>query len=224
MSLLSAGKNAYSMLTGGFAAMGQSITNFGVEMGSQWIADFGYGFGGGINAGATTAGLLGSAAGIAAGAGIGLMGGKLISGGYSAWGASGNRAVNTGTAAGAAIGSIVPGLGTALGAVVGGCWAASSTGPSDVDRRSMTTPRSLAISARWAFSGYTSTPGSRRADGSVAAEAGSRWARLMTGCWGPERGFRRDEEERREPGRRYWCVGEVAGHLQRSDPGQADEG
>lgn len=158
MSLLSAGKNAYSMLTGGFAAMGQSITNFGVEMGSQWIADFGYGFGGGINAGATTAGLLGSAAGIAAGAGIGLMGGKLISGGYSAWGASGNRAVNTGTAAGAAIGSIVPGLGTALGAVVGGLLGgvfnrAFGRGPKKYDDTTF-----VGDFGSLGFSGYTSTP------------------------------------------------------------------
>ncbi|MGE8627714.1 phage tail length tape measure family protein [Achromobacter denitrificans] len=158
MSLLTAGKNAYSMLTGGFAAMGQSITNFGVEMGSQWIADFGYGFGGGINAGATTAGLLGSAAGIAAGAGIGLMGGKLISGGYSAWGASGNRAVNTGTATGAAIGSIVPGLGTALGAVVGGLLGgvfnrAFGRGPKKYDDTTF-----VGDFGSLGFSGYTSTP------------------------------------------------------------------
>lgn len=158
LSLLSAGKNAYSMLTGGFAAMGQSITNFGVNMGSQWIADFGYGFGGGINAGATTAGLLGSAAGIAAGAGMGLMGGKLISGGYSAWGESGNRAVNTGTAAGAAIGSIVPGLGTALGAVVGGLLGgvfnrAFGRGPKKYDDTTF-----IGDFGSLGFSGYTSTP------------------------------------------------------------------
>lgn len=157
-SLLSAGKNAYSMLTGGFAAMGQSITNFGVEMGSQWIADFGYGFGGGVNASATSAGLLGSAAGIAAGAGIGLMGGKLISGGYSAWGKSGNRAVNTGTAAGAAIGSIVPGLGTALGAVVGGVLGgvfnrAFGRGPKKFGETTF-----VGDFNSLGFSGYTSTP------------------------------------------------------------------
>ncbi|EHK64775.1 phage tail length tape measure family protein [Achromobacter arsenitoxydans] len=158
MSLLSAGKNAYSMLTGGFGAMGQSITNFGVEMGSQWIADFGYGFGGGINAGATTAGLVGSAAGIAAGAGIGLMGGKLISGGYSAWGSSGNRTVNAGTAAGAAIGSIVPGLGTALGAAVGGLLGgvfnrAFGRGPKKYDDTTF-----VGDFGSLGFSGYTSTP------------------------------------------------------------------
>jgi phage-related minor tail protein len=158
MSLASAGKNIYSLATGGFAAAGQSITGFGVEMGSQWIADFGYGFGGGVNAGATTAGMMGSAAGIAAGAGIGLMGGKLISGGYSAWGNSGNRAVAAGTAAGAAIGSIVPVLGTALGAAVGGLLGGVFNRAFGRGQKKFGDTTFVGDFDSLGFSGYTSTP------------------------------------------------------------------
>jgi len=118
LSVASSAKSVYSMLTGGFAAAGQSITDLGVSMGSQWVADFGYGFGQGAGATATSAGTLGAASGVLAGAAIGFTGGKLISGKYAL--GNSNVTVGAGTAIGAGIGSIVPGLGTALGALVGG--------------------------------------------------------------------------------------------------------
>ncbi|AZY48859.1 phage tail length tape measure family protein [Bordetella avium] len=156
LSLLSAGKNAYSLATGGFAAVGQQITDLGVKLGSQWVADFGYGFGQGANAAATTAGTVGQMAGVASGAALGFLGGKLISGKYAVGNA--NLTVGAGTAAGAALGSIVPGIGTALGATLGGLLGgvvnrAFGRGPKRFGDTTL-----VGEVGAFGFSGYTSTP------------------------------------------------------------------
>lgn len=84
------------------------------------------GFAGAWSAGTTAlgagnvAGGLGTLAGALAPALAGVLGGKLISGQYSAIGGNSNTAVLGGTALGAAAGSFIPGLGTAIGAAIGG--------------------------------------------------------------------------------------------------------
>lgn len=59
----------------------------------------------------------GTLAGYGAGAMVGIYGGRLISGGYSAFGGSGNTAVNLGTIAGMVIGGPI---GAAIGGAIGG--------------------------------------------------------------------------------------------------------
>ena len=124
LSMASSLKSAYDMFSGGFASAGAVFTDLGVSMGSQFIADFGYGFGTGFTTGsgvtANAGAMLGAAANAAAGIAAGIGIGELISGGKSAIGGNSLFATGGGTAIGAAIGSIVPGIGTAIGASVGG--------------------------------------------------------------------------------------------------------
>lgn len=117
-SLLQAGKGAYDAITTGFAGVGDSIAS-GVQAGLSYFGYYPSAASGLATAGgqaltplAAGAGTVGS---IAAGAGLGYLGGTLISGQYGSKGT-----VIGGTAVGAAIGSIVPGLGTAIGAALGG--------------------------------------------------------------------------------------------------------
>lgn len=114
-------KTAYTMVTGGFTSLGETI--------SRSIVDLGASFGDlqGIDLALSESGAslleaastIGTVASITAGIGAGLGIGNLISGGKSIGGSSWTS-VGTGTALGAAIGSVVPVLGTALGAAVGG--------------------------------------------------------------------------------------------------------
>lgn len=135
-SLANIGKSVYDAVSAGFTglatSLGTGVGALGNLIGSSSLSGFGTGLasGGysaagqaylaqnvpGAAAGLSTAPLITAAAGIAAG----VLGGKLVSGGYSAFGGSGNSAVNTGTAVGAVVGSIVPVIGTAIGALVGG--------------------------------------------------------------------------------------------------------
>lgn len=129
LSLFNTGKSLYNLISGGTAmTIGGGLTSLGNLVGSQSLSGFGMGFSGwgpmaeayapasSISAGATTA----SYAIPALAALAGNLGGKALSGGYSAFGGSGNSAVNTGTAVGAVVGSVVPVIGTAIGALVGG--------------------------------------------------------------------------------------------------------
>ena len=67
----------------------------------------------GYSTGAAAAPVVGALAGIAGG----VYGGRMISGGYAAFGGSGNTAVNVGTAIGTAI---LPGIGSLVGGLIGG--------------------------------------------------------------------------------------------------------
>lgn len=143
MSMFSTVKDAYNVFTGAYGAgavsgLGSAATSLGSLTGSSAITNFGIGVKGGylapglagpttagapgaMGAGASTGSALGAAATTVAGIYGGVSVGKMISGGYSAWGgSSGNSAVNTGTAIGASVGSVVPGIGTAVGALIGG--------------------------------------------------------------------------------------------------------
>lgn len=143
MSMFSTAKDAYNAFTGAYGAgavsgLGSAATSLGSLTGSSALTNFGIGVKGGylapglagpttagapgaMGAGATTGSALGAAATTVAGIYGGVTVGKMISGGYSAWGSgSGNSAVNTGTAIGAAVGSIIPVIGTAFGALIGG--------------------------------------------------------------------------------------------------------
>lgn len=117
LDMLTVGKNIYSAISGGFTTLTNSIATY-VQQGFNFLTGAGPMAAGQLPGQAAQ--LIGGAGSVLAGAYGGIMGGRLISGGYSAFGGSGNAAVNTGTAAGALIGSIFPGLGTALGALVGG--------------------------------------------------------------------------------------------------------
>lgn len=133
-SLLQVGKSAYDTYSNALgASLGTAVAGFGNLIGSSAISAFGAGMGlsasqaaaaaeaytsagMGTTASALTAGsTAGAAAGVVGGVGVGLLGGKLISGQYGS-----NATVVAGTAIGAAIGSIVPVLGTAIGAAIGG--------------------------------------------------------------------------------------------------------
>lgn len=119
MSLLNTGKSLYSAISSGFAGISASVAN-GVQSGMNFFAGTGGFVGQGPMQMSGFAQGAGALSGIAAGVGIGIMGGGLISGQYSAMGSDPNNAVYAGTAAGAAIGSIIPVIGTALGAAIGG--------------------------------------------------------------------------------------------------------
>lgn len=112
MSLLSLGKNIYQAITGGFASLSGTVAT-SVQSGLNWLT----GSGGMISQGPIQVGGFASGLGTVAGYGAGMLGGiyggRLISGGYSAFGSSGNSAVNVGTIAGTL-------LGGPLGALVGG--------------------------------------------------------------------------------------------------------
>lgn len=118
---------------GSVASAGGVIAKIGETFGSEAIKSFAVGMKGSTLApglaGPTTAGasgamgagaIAGQVLNILGGVAGGISGGKLISGGYSAFGGSGNSTVNAGTAVGAAIGSFVPAIGTAIGSLLGG--------------------------------------------------------------------------------------------------------
>ncbi len=115
MGLLSLGKNIYQAITGGFASLSGSVAT-SVQSGLNWLS----GSGGMISQGPIQVGGLASGMGTIAGYGAGMMGGvyggRLISGGYSAFGSSGNSAVNVGTVAGSFFGPI----GALVGGLLGG--------------------------------------------------------------------------------------------------------
>lgn len=112
-NLVSMGRNVISALNGGFATLANDIAVY-AQQGINWVT----------GQTATAASLPGSAAqaiggfgSAVAGIGAGVMGGRLVSGGYSAiGGSSGNTAVNVGTA----IGTIWGPLGSAIGGLIGG--------------------------------------------------------------------------------------------------------
>lgn len=144
LSFLSSIKDAAGVLTGsaGVAAvsgLGTAASFLGNATGSSTLANFavgvkgGYlapglagpttvGAGGATGAGASTSQFLGPAASIVAGIFGGQSLGRMVSGGYSAFGgASGSSAVNTGQGAGTALGAILGGpIGAAIGALLGG--------------------------------------------------------------------------------------------------------
>ncbi|MBF9263939.1 phage tail length tape measure family protein [Acidovorax cattleyae] len=111
--IFSMGKSIYSAITGGFTTLTNNIAMY-AQQGINFVS----------GAGPMTAGQLPGAAaqgvGLAgsylAGAYGGIMGGRMISGGYSAIGSSGNTAVNVGTAIGAIFGP----LGALVGGLIGG--------------------------------------------------------------------------------------------------------
>lgn len=142
ISLLQTAKGAYDALTNGLSAFSTSVggmlTTVGNFFGSSSLSAFGTGMGMSSSQAAAAAqaynaaGMTGTGSAISAGSTVGAVGtaaagviggvygGRLVSGGYSAFGGSGNSAVNAGTAIGATVGSIVPVIGTAVGALVGG--------------------------------------------------------------------------------------------------------
>ncbi|WP_375577099.1 tape measure protein [Paracidovorax oryzae] len=115
MDMLSIGKNIYSAITGGFQALSGQIATY-VQSGMNFIS----GSGGLVSQGPIQVGGFANGVGVAgsylAGAYGGIMGGRMISGGYSAIGSSGNTAVNVGTAIGAIFGP----LGALIGGLLGG--------------------------------------------------------------------------------------------------------
>ena len=144
LSFLSSIKDAAGVLTGsaGVAAvsgLGTAASFLGNATGSSTLANFavgvkgGYlapglagpttvGAGGATGAGASTSQFLGPTASIVAGIFGGQSLGRMVSGGYSAFGgASGSSAVNTGQVAGTALGAILGGpIGAGIGALLGG--------------------------------------------------------------------------------------------------------
>lgn len=129
-SLVGLGQQAYSYYNalsnaGGLAGMiGSNVASYGTALNSPWMSNFGVGmqnpsfYGGMSSAPGVSAGqFAGAAANWAGGVGLGIYGGRAISGGYSAMGgSSGNTAVNAGTA----IGAIWGPLGAAIGGAIGG--------------------------------------------------------------------------------------------------------
>ncbi len=117
MNLLSLGKNIYQAITGGFASLSGTVAT-SVQSGLNWLS----GSGGTIAQGPIQVGGFASGMGTIAGYGAGMMGGiyggRLISGGYSAFGSSGNAAVNAGTIVGSLFGPIGSLVGGLLGGVV----------------------------------------------------------------------------------------------------------
>lgn len=116
-NLLSIGKNIIGAIQGGFAGLANNIAVY-AQQGINFLTGAGPMAAGQLPGSAAQA--IGGAGAVVAGAYGGIMGGRLISNGYSVVGSSGNTAVNVGTAAGAIIGSIIPVIGTALGALLGG--------------------------------------------------------------------------------------------------------
>lgn len=118
MGSLNTLSSLYNAVTSGFSTMGNMVGSIGssfqygttmFSQQSQMLAAQEAGMG-------TLSGSMGSAASALGGAMVGVMLGKMISGGYSAIGKSGNTAVVAGTA----IGSIFGPLGAAIGGVIGG--------------------------------------------------------------------------------------------------------
>lgn len=128
-SLASTVKTGYTAISTGFASLGTSIgqglSYVGNAIGSNSLYSFGQGMqgfsAGGVGSGIspTAAGygqMASTVAGYAAGAAVGVYGGRAISNGYAISG-SGNGAVNAGTA----IGAIVAGpIGAAIGGLIAG--------------------------------------------------------------------------------------------------------
>ena len=140
MGMASGLKTAYTMVTGGFAALGATVTQFTAQAAGSIIS--GAAVGSATEAAgvalAQSAGAIGSAASVLAGVGAGLMVGNLISDGKGIGGGSSWATVGGGAAAGALIGSVVPIVGTALGAAIGGVVgglanAAFGTGKKKID-------------------------------------------------------------------------------------------
>ena len=113
--ILSIGRNIYSAITGGFSVLSGQVATW-VQSGMNLIS----GTGGTIAQGpiqvGATASNLGTVAAYGAGITGGVMGGRLISGGYSAFGGSGNTAVNLGTLVGSWFGPV----GALAGGLIGG--------------------------------------------------------------------------------------------------------
>lgn len=118
-TLFQAGKTIYDGFASGFANVGTAASSIYAKAAGQKLVEDAAGniYLSQAPAGTTA---IGSAASAAAGAAVGVYGGRAISGGYAAFGGSGNGTVNAGTAIGAVVGSIVPVIGTAVGAAVGG--------------------------------------------------------------------------------------------------------
>lgn len=129
-TLFQAGKTIYDGFASGFGSVGSTAaglydaaaaysgSTYGTAFGSQqsaMLAAQDLGLGGGASTGSTA---FGTAASYAAGAAVGVYGGRAISGGYSAIGGSGNTAVNVGTAIGAIWGPIGAAVGGAIGGIV----------------------------------------------------------------------------------------------------------
>ncbi|OON62280.1 hypothetical protein B0920_02035 [Massilia sp. KIM] len=120
VGMVSAAKNAYSAITTGFAGLGDAVAS-GVQ---SVMSSAGY-YPSAASGLSTASGqavtpfaqAAGTAASYLGGAAVGVYGGRLISGGYSALGGSGNTSVNVGTAIGALLGGPV---GAALGGFLGG--------------------------------------------------------------------------------------------------------
>lgn len=132
-SLANIGKSVYDAVATGFTglatSLGAGVGALGNLIGSSTLSGFGTGLAStgysaagqaylaqnvpGAAAGLATAPLITAAAGIAAG----VLGGRALSGGFSAFGGSGNSAVNIGTAIGTAI---LPGIGSLVGGLLGG--------------------------------------------------------------------------------------------------------
>lgn len=134
VSMLQTGKGLYDAISAGFTglttSLGSGLASLGTTFGLSSLQGFGMGLKGtagmtsqgaaylsenvaGFSSGAAAAPYITALAGISSG----LLGGKLISGGYSAVGGSGNGAVLTGTAIGTLLGEP---LGAALGGAIGG--------------------------------------------------------------------------------------------------------
>lgn len=113
--IFSMGKSIYSAITGGFQTLSGQIGTY-VQSGMNFLS----GSGGMVSQGPVQVGGFANGVGMAgsylAGAYGGIMGGRMISGGYSAIGSSGNTAVNVGTAIGAIFGP----LGALVGGLIGG--------------------------------------------------------------------------------------------------------
>jgi tape measure domain-containing protein len=122
--VVSAAKAAYSTISAGFSGIATSVTNTinsGINAISGTSAFYGPTAAGGNIAGASPfASAAGSVASVAAGAVVGVYGGRAISNGYAVSG-SGNGVVNAGTGVGGVVGAVVGGpIGAAIGAAIGG--------------------------------------------------------------------------------------------------------
>ncbi len=116
MGVASSLSGMYDAITGGFAKLGNTvglkIGEFGSSLmnsSSSMVSELGAKL-------TANSAALGTAASYFGGIAAGLAAGKMISGGYSAFGGSGNTAVNVGTAIGAFFGP----LGAAVGGAIGG--------------------------------------------------------------------------------------------------------
>lgn len=129
LDLFSAGKTLYEGFSSGFTTAGASAANLYARVAeSQLGSRFGLSSltedaAGNIflqqTGGSQAAGsAFGTVASTAAGAAVGVYGGRAISGGYSAIGDSGNTAVNVGTAIGAIYGPVGAAIGGAIGGIV----------------------------------------------------------------------------------------------------------